>query len=63
MNDSDLLYTIPGVKLQLSDYSIGDLTLYQYQQDVLSSININDSVLVEIHAGTGMGKTAIAVAA
>ena len=63
MNDSDLLYTIPGVKLQLSDYSIGDLTLYQYQQDVLSSINVNNSVLVEIHAGTGMGKTAIAVAA
>ncbi|MHA1495630.1 MAG: type I-D CRISPR-associated helicase Cas3' [Candidatus Thorarchaeota archaeon] len=63
MSDTYLSYEIPNVKLASSSLIQGNMTYYKYQAQALDIIAKHRSAIIEIHAGTGMGKTAIAVAA
>lgn len=56
-------YDIPPVRLGQSGHLIGTLNLYQYQDVALEKIKKSESCLLEVHAGTGMGKTAVATLA
>ncbi|MBD3158018.1 MAG: type I-D CRISPR-associated helicase Cas3' [Candidatus Lokiarchaeota archaeon] len=57
----ELKYKIPGVHLLHSDEVMGKFNLYEYQADAVEQLRTEDKCLLQIHAGTGMGKTAIAV--
>jgi len=57
----EVTYQIPGVHLSQSGKEIGEFELYDYQADAVEQLETKDKCLLRIHAGTGMGKTAIAV--
>ncbi|TXT53666.1 MAG: hypothetical protein BAJATHORv1_130006 [Candidatus Thorarchaeota archaeon] len=59
--NTDLIYTIPESRLQQSEVKRGVLQLYNYQAEGISAIQNAEKCLIEVHAGTGMGKTAVAV--
>ncbi len=64
MSDDDQVnYNIPPVRLGQSGHIIGNLDLYQYQAQALDEIKKSESCLLEVYAGTGMGKTAVATLA
>jgi len=55
-----LEYIVPPVDLTLSGRLIGSLNLYEYQDQAVRVIEQTPSCLLEVYAGTGMGKTAVA---
>ncbi len=58
---SSLEYTIPPVILRFSDEQRGELRLYDYQAEARNLAVDHDACLMEVYAGTGMGKTAVGV--
>jgi len=49
-------------KLNISNFSVGNIKLYEYQAESVQKILENKKGIFVISAGTGMGKTAVSVA-
>lgn len=62
-NQQEVNYVVPGLMLEQSQVSQGSLRLRGFQADALRVITSHERCLLEVHAGTGMGKTAVAVLA